>query len=268
MRFRLGRFIEVARHQGGRGLILAWACSFAPPAIAEAPPFDRPGISFAPGLTPRGSVSFEQGLPDFATDRIDGVRSTTYTADSNLRIGLSDRFELQVAGDLYNLQRVSGDGESVHDHGGGDTRLGLKAALPALAEDFKWSALGSVTLATGESPFTNGHTQYDLGVAATQESGEITLGLYVDAARLDGETSWTLAPNASFECNDRVGAFAEIGLYRNGGAPNESVAGGGLTFMLTPSVQLDLSADVGLDHRSPDLVGGFGFSVLLPVHHG
>jgi hypothetical protein len=32
--------------------------------------------------------------------------------------------------------------------------------------------------------------------------------------------------------------------------------------MPTRKVQLDLSADFGLAHKSPDVVGGFGVSVL------
>ena len=42
------------------------------------------------------------------------------------------------------------------------------------------------------------------------------------------------------------------------------VAGGGVTWMVAPTVQLDLSANVGLTTDSTDLQAGFGISMFFP----
>ena len=232
------------------------------PAWSEPPSFDRPGIAFSTGLTPSGSLTFEQGLPDFETDRSGGVRTTTLMADSNLRFGLSDHFELQFASALFNQERVHGRGKTGDDSGAGDTRVGLKTSLPASSENFGWAALGNVTLASGEAPFSNEHTQYDLGLASSLELGGVDAGLYVDGARLSGQTSWTISPSLSMAFSDRLSGYLEMGFYLSGAEPDESIAGGGISWMLTRKIQLDLSADFGLDRKSPDVMGGFGVSVL------
>src|SRR6202012_1616933 len=46
--------------------------------------------------TPRGSVIYEQGLPTWTLNHDDGVRSSQYTTDSLLRIGLGANLELQL----------------------------------------------------------------------------------------------------------------------------------------------------------------------------
>lgn len=50
---------------------------------------------------------------------------------------------------------------------------------------------------------------------------------------------------------------------QNRGEPSESVAGTGITFMLTDRVQVDSYVDVGLDADSPDLEVGLGISAYF-----
>ena len=58
-------------------------------AFADEPvEFDRPGTGFSASVLAPGSVVWEQGLPDSERDAGDGVRTTTHTFDSVLRIGL------------------------------------------------------------------------------------------------------------------------------------------------------------------------------------
>ncbi|KHM90317.1 hypothetical protein OR61_22325, partial [Xanthomonas vesicatoria] len=109
-------------------------------AQAEDPPaFDRPGIPFAAEVLQPGAFAWEQGLPDASTDRAEGQRTTLYTADTVLRLGLSQHVELQLGSDSYNWQHGGG----AHAHGGGDSHVGLKVALPSRSESFHWAALGT-----------------------------------------------------------------------------------------------------------------------------
>jgi hypothetical protein len=236
-----------------------------PVARAEAVSFDRPGIAFASATLTPGSWAFEQGLPDFARNNADGAKTTLYSAGSNLRFGLFDALELQLATSAWNQLKVNVGGISQTVHGAGDARVALKVALPSESETFSWAGLGSVTLATGASAFSNDATQYDLGLALAQEvANNLTAGFYLNATRLEGDNSITISPSLSFSVTDTLGAYLEAGYFSNADAPNSTVAGGGVTWMLNPVLQLDASANFGLNSQSPDVTGGLGFSVVFP----
>lgn len=237
---------------------------YAPLAAADTPAFDRPGIAFATDIVPRAAISLEQGLPDFSRSSDAGVRISSYSAGTNVRIGLFDGAELQLATSLFNQLEVKADGISQTFHGAGDTRLGLKVALPSSSDTFSWATLGSVTFDTGSDAFSNNAKQYDLGVSlALDLVPDVTGGFYVNATHLDGENSITVSPSISFALSETVGAYVEAGYFSNASEPNSSVAGGGLTWMVTPTVQLDASADFGLNSDSPDVTGGFGVSIYF-----
>lgn len=227
----------------------------------EPPSFDRPGISFSTDTLPRGAFAWEQGLPDFERNDDGGNRSRLYSANTNLRLGLSERVELQLASSAYNrLSERDGDGRHSR-HGAGDTGLAVKVALPSSHEAFSWAVLGGVTAASGDREFSNGATQYTLGTTLGYDFNERLAGaLYFNLDRSDGADTWTWSPSLSFALGDRTAIYVEAGLSRSDHASTTSVAGGGITWMATPRVQLDASFDVGLDRGSPDLQGGLGAS--------
>jgi hypothetical protein len=234
-------------------------------ASAETPAFDRPGISFSTTTIPAGSLAWEQGLPDIEYDSAGGERSTGYSAGTNVRIGLAEAIELQVAAALFNrLETETGDGSN-SDNGYGDTSLALKFALPSSRPDFSWAVLGSASFPTGDDPFTADEHQYGLGTTLGLDLSEVvSIAFYANAAYEDSDTVWTVSPSLSFSLGDRLGVYVEAGA--SFGEEDESdavVAGGGLTWMLTPIVQFDVSANFGLNSDAPDVTGGVGLSVFL-----
>ena len=234
-------------------------------AQADPPAFDRPGIAFSVTTLPAGSISWEQGLPDLSRDRSDGITRTEYSAGSLLRVGLGEKIELQVGHAAFNLLRNTGAGESLREHGAGDTSFALKVALPALGENLQWALLGSTTLATGNTAFTAGDTAHALGTTLEWSLDERSaLAFYANVETLDGDTTLSLSPSYSVALNDAVGLFAEAGYTRKRNLPDDVVAGGGVTWLVAPTVQLDLSANVGLTSDSTDLQAGFGISVFFP----
>ena len=92
--------------------LLACACALAVHAVhaAQAPQFDRPGLSFSTPSLSAGQIVWEQGLPDVSEDDADGVRSTQSVADTLLRLGVSDTLELQLGADTYGHLDIRGDG--------------------------------------------------------------------------------------------------------------------------------------------------------------
>ena len=242
---------------------LAAGFIFTLTAAADTPAFDRPGISFSTGTLPPGTFAWEQGLPDFAYDSGSGTRSWLFSADANLRIGLLQNLEAQIGVAAWNYQETSSKGSRRTDSGLGDTSLSLKAAFPSFGK-LSWAVLGGVTLPSGDDAFTADDPQYDLGVTfAYQFNDTISAAAYVNFNRFEGDTTWTFSPSVSRAISDRWAVYLEAGWDVAEGTRTSTVAGGGITCMLTKTVQLDFSLDAGISGDAPDLTGGFGISVFF-----
>lgn len=250
---------------------LLWllAVAIAAPAVAqpveETPAFDRPGISFSVTTLPVGSVAWEQGLPDASRDRHNGVTISDYAAATNLRVGLADKLELQLGHSAFNWRRQRGHGLSERQRGSGDTTLLLKRSLPLASPDLGWALMGGATLSTGDVEFSNGRTSYTMGSTLEWARGERSaIALYLNADWDRADTTWTLSPSYSLSLNDRWAVFVEAGYSRSSLDGENYVAGGGVTWMLTPRLQLDMYSDFGLTKASTDVQAGFGFSLFFP----
>lgn len=234
-------------------------------ACADGAPFDRPGIAFSTGTLPAHSVVWEQGLPDFERSSYRGVTSTLYTFDSRLRIGITDSFEVQFGTAPFNQLELREAGNTDNADGRSDASFAVKAALPSSHEEFSWAMLAGVTDSSGANNFTNGTTSYDLGVALGYSlADDISAEVYVNVEHMDGSNSVTFSPNLTFALSDSTSAFVEAGVVQSGSGLDQAVVGGGFTMLVTPTVQLDLSADFGLTSKSPDVLAGFGVSVFFP----
>ncbi len=128
---------------------LAFLMLAAESGTADAPAFDRPGIAFSTATIPPGSFALEFGIPDFVHASGSGSQSTLYSLDTNLRAGLGQNVELQLATPLLDYQRTHDAGVSDSASGVGDSTLSVKVALPSKAQRFSWAALAGVTFATG-----------------------------------------------------------------------------------------------------------------------
>lgn len=242
----------------------------ASPALAqddaETPAFDRPGIGFSPTTLPRGSVALEWGLPSLERDRdTDGTRSTQYSSDVNLRIGLAEHVELQAFSTPFNhLQLKPRDGSASSSNGGGDGGLALKIALPSTSDKHAWALLASTTFATGARDFSEGGTQYALGASYEYSFDDRWSGaLYANATRGAGADAFTWSPSVSVALTDTVSSYLEAGFTHTQGEASTAIAGAGVTWMVARTVQLDASFDVGLDSNSPDLQAGLGVSFFF-----
>lgn len=237
---------------------------FTAPALADTPGFDRPGIAFSTSIVPAGSFAWEQGLPDVVRDSSDGTKTTLYAATTRIRAGLGEHLEMQIDTALFNHLDTSSADTTNSDEGYGDTGLALKVALPSNSSRFSWAALGRVSFATGKAPFTAGQAQYSLGTAAGWNLNDThVVGFYADFDHGNGQNSYTLSPSFSFPVIDTVAVFLEAGVTYADQSPDDLVAGGGLTWMVTPIVQLDLYADWGLTSSSTDLAMGIGVSAFF-----
>jgi hypothetical protein len=239
------------------------ACA-APVATADAPPFDRPGIAFSTGTLPTGAFMWEQGAPDVESSSRSDDAETTYGAATRFRAALTDSVEVQVATSFFNWTRSHAAGRTETADGRGDTGVSLKARLPSTGDRFSWATLATVTFADGANRYTNGSTAYDLGTTlGYQLNDSASAAFFVDVGRLDGATNVQISPSVSVGITPTLGAFVEAGAVFADHGTHDVVAGGGFTWMVTPAVQLDASADFGLTSQSPKVVAGFGVSVYF-----
>lgn len=233
-----------------------------PSAWADAPPFDRPSFSFAPAVLPAGSFDWEQGLPDMERNSDGGVRTTTYTADTVLRYGLTTNVEVQLHASPWNRMTTRIGALHVSVEGTGDTALGIKWTPTLDSKTWTMAVLGLVSFDTGSSAFTNGHTVTSLGVAAGRDMGDgRSLGLYANVDHGAGQNTWTGSANFNFPIQGPFGGFVQVGRFAGGGA-SSSLAGGGVTWLLHDCLQFDLGANFGLTNHSPDYQLGFGVSLF------
>ncbi|WP_158885319.1 transporter [Rhodanobacter sp. L36] len=234
------------RHRVARAT-LALACAFvACPVLADNPGYDRPGYGFAPAVLAAGDVTFEQGLPDWSRDHDGGVSSSLYAADSLLRIGIGGPLELQLGSTPWNSLRQSGAGVNHRSSGRGSSNLGLKLALPSSNKDFSWGLLGNVEFTDGAKDFRNDQRQYLLGAQFNWQASERhSLGAYLEDVRAGHTDSTTVAFSDNVTLSKTLVAYVETALLHSPDQGHGTVAGGGLTWMASPRVQLD----AGLDHR-------------------
>jgi hypothetical protein len=235
-------------------------------AHADGPAFDRPGIAFAPSTLPAQSFAWEQGLPDFQQDRSDGVTQRAYAASTRLRYGISDRWEVQVAAPLFEEIDTTGSGQAFTAAGAGDLAVALKLSLTSGDGPFSMALLGAVSFPTARRDLGNGSEQYSFGATAGWSlSDSQSVAFYANVDLLDGDATWTLSPNWSFALSDAVGGYLEAGYQFSDahGQADNVVAGGGLTWMVRPNVQLDAYALGGLTRASTDLAAGCGVSVYI-----
>jgi hypothetical protein len=231
-------------------------------AHADAPSFDRPGISFSPAVLPAGSFDWEQGLPDLQYDNTGGIHSRFFTADTTLRLGLTSTMEAQLAGSLWNRLDLRAAGTKSRVEGTGDTKLALKWAPALSIKDLSFALLGAVTLDTGSAAFTNGRAIYSLGAVLGRDLGSgRSIAAYANVDHSGSSNVWTLSSNFGFPIRENLGGYVEAGRVFGGGT-SSTVAGGGLTWLLRERVQFDLYGRRGLTSSSPDLQAGFGISVF------
>jgi len=266
------RFVDLLVTPFGRGRVACilcgtCACASAVTSIdahSDAPPFDRPGIAFSTGTFAAGTYDWEQSALDVQGATPDDDASTTYGVGARFRVGLTDTVELQLASSFYNWMREHTAGRTRTADGSGDASVAVKVALPSSSERFSWASLATVTFANGANEFTNGSTAYDLGTTlGYQLSDGMSTAFFVDVGHLDGATSVQVSPNLNFGLTQTLGAFVEAGATFADHGTSDVVVGGGFTWMVTPAVQLDASADFGLTSQSPKVVAGLGVSVFF-----
>lgn len=232
-----------------------------------APGFDRPGTSFNPEVLAPGSIAWEQGLPDVTKDEANGITTTLHQYDSRLRLGLVKHLEMQIYGDPYAQLKTTGQDKA---DGAGNTGVAFKVSLPTQNDGVQVGLLASLDLNTGKPWFRN----YDsngkrarasqFGITSSWDLSDTqSFSLYGDITRIHKDDVYTFSPSWSIAINDAWGAYVEYKVSFGDQDANNNLAGGGVTWMATDKLQLDIYSNFGLTDASTDLESGFGLSYLF-----
>jgi hypothetical protein len=246
-RKRSARRLAVALH------VALLPCAAATAQVANNPGYDRPGLGFAPAVLQSGDVTLEHGVPDWS--HADGA--SVHTADSLLRLGLGHGLELQF-GTGWNWLDTTG----VTASGRSDTSLGLKVA-PRARGDFSWGLLGSVEFPDGARMFRVGQRQYQLGASLNwQHDDGRSTGMYAEMLHGDANSE-LLAVNEGWSPTPGTGVYVEAATQHVAGSGYGGVAGAGLSWQVTPRLQLDFGARRRIAGHADAWQGGLGVSVYF-----
>ncbi|MCU5783680.1 hypothetical protein MA04_02980 [Alcanivorax balearicus MACL04] len=232
-----------------------------------APAFDRPGAGFNPEVLAPGSMIWEQGLPDVTRNKEDGTTSTLYQYDSRLRLGLTDQLEVQFFGDPYRRMTTSGAGDV---DGPGNAGIALKMNIPTRNERASFGVMTSVEFNTGKAAFRNygsdgkeARSVY-LGVTGGWELNDRqSVAAYLDVTRTDEDDVYTFSPSWQTTLDEDWALYLEYKVSFGDLDDEDHLAGGGVTWMVTDKLQLDLYSDFGITSDSTDYESGFGVSYLI-----
>jgi hypothetical protein len=226
---------------------------------------DRPGFLFSSLTVGRGVVQAELGLP--AVTLYDGTDTRTTSLVGLLRVGVGDDFELRLGSLFFNEVRVEAGGRSVSDRGYGDLEAGLKwhlldneGARPSFA------LIPSVIVPTGEDGVSVEDPVYQFNTATEWNLADgWAVGLLAGFLHGAGEGHY-LQQTYGALLGRTVGSWSPyveaVHVHTDlDGASDTSFLGGGVKYLVSNDVQVDVNFDRGVTDESPDWLLGLGLSV-------
>lgn len=237
-----------------RGACIAFLLAFARPgaALPQAQPLitDRPDFTESPFVVPLGSVQIEAGL----TRQQDRHHRETSGPEALIRWSPAERLELRLEPPGYVRS------ESLRGYT--DTSLGAKVEVGRFGA---WSvgAIASLGLPTGEDRVSVGRTVPTFILAAGRDLTEAwSVGTQGSVGRPDVGGGVVLASTLVFAraLTPTLGAFLEAAAEDEPGAPAAAVLHAGLTFLLSPLLQVDIHATRGLPGTRGSSTVGLGVS--------
>lgn len=225
---------------------------------------DRPGLATGTCTAAAGRFQLESSSAEWSSSRSSGTREDEIAfAASTLRYGISDRTDLHLSWTPY-IHRRERSPEGVDRHqGAGDVEIGLKHRLTGGGGAVDVALMPFLKLPAARRPIGNRRV-------------EVGMLLPIDAS-LGGPWSLTLTPEIDWNADGdgdghhaRLAGAASLGFELSsrwslaldgmvarerdqGETVHDAIMGLSLALMVTPTLQLDVEADVGLSREAPDL---------------
>ncbi|MBN2473269.1 MAG: transporter [Pirellulales bacterium] len=231
---------------------------------------DRPDFTESSSTVGLRRLQIESGYT-YLRDASAGVTTDGHLLpELLLRYGVSDDFELRVFWAGYAFEKERDAATRSSRQGSSDVAFGFKRDL--LSQD-GWTpeaaAIASVSLPCGHDDFGSPQADTELRLAYGWEINDwLSVGANTGAGFGAPEgvyrSTFLQSIAAGVVLTDRLGMYHEwIGLMHRGADDSrpEHYYNGGLTFLLSPNLQLDWRAGVGLTKSAGDFFTGAGCSV-------
>lgn len=226
---------------------------------------DRPDQTESSSVVPKNALQIESGfILEQVTPNL--LKEKNYTYNTTLmRYGLFNNFELRLGFEyLGNIIKNKTIGS-----GFGPLYTGFKFKITEEQVLFPEMAfLGGLVLPyiaqTAYKPdFVAANMRFAFShTLSSKFSLGYNLGIEWDGMTAVPDYFYSLA--AGFAVMDKLGVFIESYGILNNLSGNEHLFDAGLTYLLLPNLQFDVSAGLGINKNSPNSFIGFGLSCRIP----
>jgi hypothetical protein len=232
---------------------------------------DRPTKANATCTVPQGAWQLETDVGNATHDAHPGTGTDTlYVLNPYLKYGLTAHTDIEVNWAPAVRVRTKADGERDTTRGSGDVYLRLKTALYA-GDVFSASLIPFVKAPTASHNIGNGLWEGGVAVPMSAAVGggfTVTVGPEFDAlADADGNGrhfALTNLVNVAHPLTSKLSVAVEFWRQDNhdpAGRVKQESADIAFTYLISPSLQLDLGANIGLNNATPDrqVYGGVSY---------
>jgi hypothetical protein len=233
---------------------------------------DRPHFSEASSLVGLGRWQIETGYTYFGDSENGARESTSSLPEALLRMGvLAEWFELRIGANfITNRSQLAGASDS--NGGFDDLYLGAKLAL---FEQKGWlpevALFPQTRIPVGQSEISDHAWLPGFNLAYSwvlNDWLELECNTQLNRRRDDTDNFYAefiQTANVEYQLNEKLGAFTEwFGLMPNGAsspsAGPEHYFHSGFVYLITPNLQYDVHAAVGLNEHADDFFAGSGLS--------
>jgi hypothetical protein len=261
----------------GAGLLVASVNAVSAQSVADLVT-DRPDVTESALTVPRGSTQMELGARWLVERSSDARLGIVEVPGTLVRFGAWDRLEVRLAWEGWVGTSIDVSRQRRRADGFADPEVGVKwAIVPPVEGGTEVALLAHLTLPAGNEIVGAPAVDPSARLAVAHSLGErASLGWNVgyEARSIDGGTDagtrrlgrWVYAASLGFDLSPRWGTFVESfgDLPASDPGPAVHALDGGVTCLIAPRVQLDVSVGVGLSHEAPDRFFGVGLSFRLP----
>ncbi len=231
--------------------------------------FDRPGAGFGTGITPVGSLAWEQGLPAVQyveSKDVSGIKTKTLSlnADMLLRTGLAENTELQLGWMGPAWIQTKSQGQTVEDDGLGDVSIAVKHRIDLGDDKLSMAVLAQALIATGNDGFSEEDDIYTLGTSVEYQYNDLvntSISMFYEVQ--DSDWSVTAVPTIGYNISGNLSGYSELVYRKKESSHNEYALGTGLVYALNDRTQFDASIGVDLDGQARSYNAGLGIAYLF-----
>lgn len=244
-------------------------CGFA--MLAQEKPdivTDRPDQTEASVLLPKGALQVETGF-QFQNDVDNSIEAKEYTMNTTLiKYGINEYFELRLISEyIKTTEKQIGDFTLDSKSGFVPLAIGMKIKLAEEKGFWPQAALiGHVHTKKADPDYSAEFTSFAFRLTFAHTLSEKLALSYNLGSEWNGitpEATFLYTLSLAYKATSHMGVFIEGYSYFPEKSYADNRIDAGITYLISPVVQWDLSGGIGLSERAPDYFLSTGLSFRL-----